>query len=359
MEDKMYLAPLNYDRFFKKVFSDKVIAQAFLEDFLNIKIIEIEILDRKKYITDNAIPVEFDYRCKLDSGESIIIEMQQWYKTDIIRRFYLYHSLSTSLQLETLEEKVIFVDNKTGTVTKDKLYNDLKPSVTLIWMVDDNLDFKENFITYQMGLKKLNDFVRNDDLWAKSFELLLKERKKILDLDNNNAKGLKFISQNKLIFIFQKNIVKNIRNSNKERYTRWFDFAFKTKNKENKKEDFKDFENDKLFSSIIHKLLKERLSDDDIKYISKEDDFKESYIEYTTELINAQKGAEKAKKEAEKAKKEVEKTCKETELLIKKNENEKKDMIINMLKINIPIKQISEISNLSIEEIKKLQENLK
>ncbi len=37
----MYLAPLNYDRFFKKVFSDIKIAKKFLEDFLGVDIEEI------------------------------------------------------------------------------------------------------------------------------------------------------------------------------------------------------------------------------------------------------------------------------------------------------------------------------
>ena len=38
----MYLAPLNYDRFFKKVFSEIAIAQQFLEDFLDVNIESIE-----------------------------------------------------------------------------------------------------------------------------------------------------------------------------------------------------------------------------------------------------------------------------------------------------------------------------
>ena len=41
----MYLAPLNFDRFFKKVFSDPEIAKTFLEDFLDT---EIESLTIKK-----------------------------------------------------------------------------------------------------------------------------------------------------------------------------------------------------------------------------------------------------------------------------------------------------------------------
>jgi hypothetical protein len=40
----MYLAPLNYDRYFKKVFSDTRIAKRFLEDFFDIEIDELELL---------------------------------------------------------------------------------------------------------------------------------------------------------------------------------------------------------------------------------------------------------------------------------------------------------------------------
>ena len=39
----VYLAPLNYDRFLKKVFSDTSIAKRFLEDFLAIEIQELEV----------------------------------------------------------------------------------------------------------------------------------------------------------------------------------------------------------------------------------------------------------------------------------------------------------------------------
>jgi len=211
----MYLAPLNYDRFFKKVFGRKNIAKAFLEDFLNIKIVDIEILERKNFITDKSIPVEFDYRCKLDNDEHIIIEMQQWYKTDIIKRFYLYHTLSTSLQLETLEEKIISIDHNEGKIIKDKLYNDLKPSITLIWMVDDTLGFKEDFVTYQMGVEDLINFVKDENLWTKPLKNILSERERVINIENNDTKGLQFLSKNKLIFIFQKNIVKNLKNKKK------------------------------------------------------------------------------------------------------------------------------------------------
>ena len=72
----MYLAPLNYDRFFKKVFSDLIIAKAFLEAFLGIKIESIERIKEKYKITDDAAFVEFDFRCKIN-GHYILIDMQQ------------------------------------------------------------------------------------------------------------------------------------------------------------------------------------------------------------------------------------------------------------------------------------------
>jgi hypothetical protein len=68
----MFVAPLNYDRFFQKVFSDLKIAQAFLEDFLDVKIESITQLKSKYSVIDDAAIVEFDYRCKIDDSYVII-----------------------------------------------------------------------------------------------------------------------------------------------------------------------------------------------------------------------------------------------------------------------------------------------
>jgi hypothetical protein len=62
----MYLAPINYDRFFKKVFSHLDIAQQFLEDFLEVKITNIQFLDKQHFLTDDSAKVEFDFRCSID-----------------------------------------------------------------------------------------------------------------------------------------------------------------------------------------------------------------------------------------------------------------------------------------------------
>ena len=98
----MYYAPLNFDIMFKKVFSDKRIAKRFLQDLLGIKIKDIKAVGIEYKITDDAVIVKFDYYCVID-GKSVIIEMQQRYKSDVVKRFYLYHCVSTTLQLEALK----------------------------------------------------------------------------------------------------------------------------------------------------------------------------------------------------------------------------------------------------------------
>ena len=108
----MYLAPLNYDRFFKKVFSDLKIAKAFLEAFLDIKIESIERIKEKHKITDDAAFVEFDFRCKV-RGQYIIIDMQQWYKAFVVNSFTFFMLLKkkccSSALLFSFCQKFIFM----------------------------------------------------------------------------------------------------------------------------------------------------------------------------------------------------------------------------------------------------------
>jgi len=57
-----YLAPLTYDRFFKKVFSDLKIAKVFIEDFLDIEIQDIKKLKTENRLTSDSQSVKFDFR---------------------------------------------------------------------------------------------------------------------------------------------------------------------------------------------------------------------------------------------------------------------------------------------------------
>lgn len=83
----MYLVPLNYYKYFKKVFSDLNTAKHFLEDFFEVSIETIELLTVHHKVTNDPVTVEFDFRCKIDS-HFVIIDMQQWYKPDVVHRFY-------------------------------------------------------------------------------------------------------------------------------------------------------------------------------------------------------------------------------------------------------------------------------
>ena len=141
----MYVAPLNLDLFFKKVFSNKRIAKKFLEDVLGITITEIKLLSVENKLTDDAVIVKFDFRCKI-YGQYVVIEMQQHYKIDIVKRFWMYQSVSTVLQLETLKPTTVTKSN--GETYTEKNYSGLKPVITLVWMVDDMLGFEEDYISY-------------------------------------------------------------------------------------------------------------------------------------------------------------------------------------------------------------------
>ena len=277
----MYLAPLNYDRYFKKVFKETEIAKKFLEDFFDITIESIELLTQKHKITDDAVAVEFDFRCKI-KGHHIIIDVQQWFKPDIVNRFYVYHAINSALQLEEMPNKNIFINEEVTKETKD--YAKLQPVITLIWMVDDTLNFTEDFVSYNMSPEIISDFIANEKLWLeKDIQKIIKEREIAIKQLNNDTKNLSFLQKNRLIWAFQKNIVKNEKFS---KYKPWFELAEKTRNKLNSKTDFLQFEQDKIFSEIIRRICKDVLTDDDIKYIENRENFWDGVRRYEEGIRN-------------------------------------------------------------------------
>ena len=264
----MYLAPLNYDRFFKKVFSHTHIAKAFLEDFLGEKIEEIELLERTHLLTNSSMKIEVDFRCKI-KGQYIIIDMQQWYKPDVVKRFYLYHCASTVLQLEVLPEKIQPTKNEDKRA-KDKDYTAVEPVLTLIWMVSDSLEFTDNFITYTTAPETALDFIGNTELWDRQeIKELSEVREVVLKTLNAKHKELDFLRKNRLIFMFQHNIVKDEKFT---AYRKWFDFAEKTRNKNNRATDFSPYKKETIFKEMMRTLLKKGMNEGDLEYILKEDE---------------------------------------------------------------------------------------
>ncbi len=263
----MYLAPLNYDRFFRKIFSDEKISRRFLEDFLEVRIEEFEFLKERNLVTNDASVVEFDFRCKIKNAY-VIIDMQQWYKRDVAQRFFLYHALNSGLQLEKLPLTRFDFPDKPGKSKPSKDYRELEPVLTLIWMVVDTLNFTNDYISYLMTPEVVLDFLNNDQLWHEpNIKELLEERKKVLEVVRNNTKNLDFIPKNRLVFMFQKNIVKN---KLLRKYLRWFEFAEKTRDESNKKDDFAKYKGDEIFTEMIRRLRRDGLTDEDFAYIEDE-----------------------------------------------------------------------------------------
>ena len=256
----MYAAPLNLDLFFKKVFSDPIIAKAFLEAFFDVTIEEIELVRVKHRLTDSATIVEFDFRCKIN-GKYIIIEMQQAFRADVVKRFYVYHTLSTGVQLETLPKK-ISVNKKTGKQTEYPTYDGILPVYTLIWMANDTFNFDIETITYALSPEQTVDFITNNELWAsKDVEKICTVREEILALLENKSKDLGFLPQNKLVFAFQKNIVKS---KKFQPYKEWFEFAETTQNRTNTKQDFDKFKKNKVLMMVLNRIKTDLLEDEEL-----------------------------------------------------------------------------------------------
>jgi hypothetical protein len=336
----MYLAPINYDRFFERVFRDIKIAKQFLEDLLNVEIEFIEYMPRKNKITDDAALVEFDFRCKIN-GKFVIIDMQQWYKPDVIKRFFMYFCNNTTLQLESIPPMSLPAPG--GKEYKTKNYSFLQPNITIVWMAHDTLGFEDDIVSFSMFAEMMNDFIRNDKFWATNdLPELLKLRTDLLKKLDNNKKGIDFLSENRLIYALQPNIVKNKALMNK--YFPWFDFAERTRNEDNTKEDFESFTKIPIFADIMEKLMVSTLEQDDFQYITdypayerrlsvyNEKIHKEGYDEAWGKallkyeplvLMLKQAESEKQKAESEKQKAESEKQKAESEK--QKAESEKQE----------------------------------
>jgi hypothetical protein len=259
----MYVAPLNLDMFFKKVFSSKRIARKFLENLLDVKIYDLKFLSVENKMTDAAVTVKFDFRCKIH-GQYVVIEMQQKYKIDVVKRFYLYQAVGTALQLETL--KPVEITKPNGEVYTERNYSGLEPVISIIWMVDDMLGFKDDFVAFTTLPEAAKDFIVDENLWQQPLENILAIRKETIKILENKTKGLDFFTQNRMIYVFQKNIVNNGRIDLS--YYKWFDVANISRNKNNKEEDFLKYKDDKDMAEVINRIRKDKLAPDEFKYVS-------------------------------------------------------------------------------------------
>ena len=75
-----------------------------------------------------------------------------------------------------------------------------------------------------------------------------------------------FFSKNRLIYVFQRNIITN--QNIKTDYFKYFDFAQTSQNLDNKEEDFLNLKDDKDMAEIIDRLKKDNWSREEFKYVS-------------------------------------------------------------------------------------------
>ncbi len=358
----MFIAPLNFDIFFGKAFGDKQTAKRFIENMLNVQITSIKLLKLENKLTDDAVVVKFDFRCKIN-GRYVIIEMQQKYKVDIVKRFYLYHSASTALQLETL--KPIKITGANGKIYTEKSYSDIKPVLTLVWMVDDMLGFEDDFVVFTTLPEAAKDFISDDILWQQPLENITKEREKTLKILNNKTKGLDFFSQNKIIYIFQKNIIKN-KNVN-ALYFKYFDFANLSKNPKNKEDDFLKYKTDTDMAEMLKRLSKENWTPTESKYISDMANYEifmvrkeESHrIGLARQKTRLEKKIEQERLKAEQAEQEKQKAEQEKQKAEQEKQLFKIKLIKALLNQNTSIPMIAKAIENSIEETTELIEQIK
>jgi hypothetical protein len=179
-------------------------------------------------------------------------------------------------------------------------------------MVTDKLGYDEDSVTYTLTPEPVREFLRSK-LWAKpALKELQVERKRLLQFLDNDEKGMSFLSENRLIFMFQKNIAREIEPSQNgeeaqaqkpKAFKKWFQFAELSLNTENTKGEFTKFYSDPVLSAVMRYLEKESLSEEDMRYITEEAKMIENFEAFENGIrqdamkIGEKKGREEGAKE--------------------------------------------------------------
>ena len=138
-------------------------------------------------------------------------------------------------------------------------------------------------------------------------------------------KNLDFLPQNRLVFLFQKNIVKN---KNDTLLFKWCEFAMLTKNKNNVAADFTKFLNDPIFATMVEQLRTHKMSESDFEYID----------DYDTYITGVRNYDEKIRTEAQRE------AQREARL-------EKKNIIRNMRIKGFSVELIADIAGMQTSDV--------
>jgi hypothetical protein len=99
---------------------------------------------------------------------------------------------------------------------------------------------------------------------------------------SNSTKNLDFLQENKLIYAFQQNIVKNKKLT---KYLRWFEFAEKTSDKRNEKSWFEEYMKDEVFVEIASRINTDSFITPDWQYIEDYNRYEEQLERYKSTVI--------------------------------------------------------------------------
>jgi hypothetical protein len=190
-----------------------------------------------------------------------------------------------------LPEKTVAAGSSQKRDTPD--YHYLEPVITLIWMAHDNMGFSDDFVSYILTPEVLAEFIKDTPLWqVDNFADLIIQREKVLKVMNNQTRQIGFLSKNKLIYAFQQNIVSNKKFT---KYVKWFQFAEKTRNKDNSKADFTEFEQLPIFQEVMKRINRSDLKGEDFQYIDDYEKFQKQFLQHEHSIRNAalEEGLEK------------------------------------------------------------------
>ena len=207
-------------------------------------------------------------------------------------------------------------------------------------MVDDILRFKKkNYVSYKLLPEDVETFLNDDVIWdsknwnKEKLKKLLEERKKVLKIVQNDQKGLEFLGQNKLYFLFQHNIVQS---NEIKPYKRWFDFAERTRDENNTEADFESYTSDPIFADIIRIINRQKLTEDDLSYIATEAKYEEQMQRFVE--VEQLKGRQEGIKEG----------IKEGRM------QERIGLVQKMKQLGISIEMIAQTTGLTMAEIEKI-----
>ncbi len=170
------------------------------------------------------------------------------------------------------------------------------------------------------------------------------------------------MQENKLIYAFQKNIVKNAKYT---KYYEWFEFAERSLKKDNTEADFEKYNNRDVFLEMMHRLKAGTMTNEDADLIVLYNEFIHTVDDLEEAIKQQKQRAEEAEKqcaETEKQRAETEKQCAETEKQRaetekQRAETEKQQRLIAakaMKNDGMPIEQIARYLNLTPDELAQL-----